>query len=86
MFGLLNPFGPPGEIVRPVSSGDITLCLDARVLSEYAQVLRRPKFEFEEDAVAAFLDYVEYRGHVIASSPLPIGLPDPDDEPFLEMH
>jgi putative PIN family toxin of toxin-antitoxin system len=83
--GLLNPFGPPGEIVRLVSSGAVTLCLDARVASEYAQVLRRPKFGFEEDAVAALLDYVEYRGHMIASSPLPEALPDPADEPFLEI-
>ena len=45
--GLLNPFGPPGEIVRLVSSGAVTLCLDARVVSECAEVLRRPKFGFE---------------------------------------
>jgi putative PIN family toxin of toxin-antitoxin system len=81
--GLLSPFGPPGEIVRMVSSGELTLCLDARVLSEYAEVLGRPKFGFDEDAVAALLDYVEYRGLVVASSPLPTALPDTDDEPFL---
>lgn len=83
--GLLTPFGPPGEMVRLVSSGAVTLCLDARVLCEYAEVLRRPKFGFEEDAVAALLDYIEYRGHMIASLPLPEALPDPDDEPFLEI-
>ncbi len=83
--GLLSPFGPPGEIVRMVSSGELTLCLDARVLSEYAEVLRRPKFGFDEDAVAALLDYVEYRGLMVASSPLPEALPDTDDEPFLEI-
>lgn len=83
--GLLSPFGPPGEIVRMVSSGELTLCLDARVLSEYAEVLRRPKFGFDEDAIVALLDYVEYRGLMVASSPLPEELPDTDDEPFLEI-
>ena len=83
--GLLSPFGPPGEIVRMVSSGELTLCLDARVLSEYAEVLGRPRFGFDEDAVAALLDYMEYRGLVVASSPLPEALPDSDDEPFLEI-
>lgn len=48
-------------------------------------MLRRAKFGFEEDAVAAVLDYVEYRGRMVASSPLPESLPDPDDEPFLEI-
>jgi putative PIN family toxin of toxin-antitoxin system len=83
--GLLSPFGPPGEIVRMVSSGELTLSPDARVLSEYAEVLRRPKFGFDEDAVAALLDYVEYRGLMVASSPLLEALPDTDDEPFLEI-
>lgn len=83
--GLLSPFGPPGEIVRMVSSGELTLCLDARVMSEYGEVLARPRFAFDEDAVAALLDFIEYRGHTVASSPLPERLPDPDDEPFLEV-
>ena len=83
--GLLSPFGPPGEIVRMVSSGELTLCLDARVLAEYEDVLHRPKFGFAPDPVAALLDFIEYRGRVVASSPLPAPLPDTDDEPFLEI-
>lgn len=81
--GLLSPFGPCGEIVRMVSSGELTLSFDARILSEYNEVLRRPKFKFEEDKVAALLDHVEHRGRPVASSPLPQSLPDPDDEPFI---
>ena len=41
--GLLSPFGSCGDIVRMVSSGNLTLCIDARVLSEYHEVLERPK-------------------------------------------
>ena len=83
--GLLSPFGPCGEIVRMVSSGELVLCFDARILTEYHDVLRRPKFRFEQDKVAALMDYIEYRGHIVASSPLSRSLPDPDDEPFLEI-
>lgn len=82
--GLLSPFGACGEIVRMVSSGDLTLSFDARILSEYDEVLHRPKFKLEEEKVAALLDYIIYRGQTIASSPLPNSLPDSDDEPFLE--
>jgi len=83
--GLLAPFGPPGEIVRMVSSGTLVLCLDARLLAEYDEVLARPKFGFDPDSVAAFLDYVDFKSEVVASQPLNHGLPDLDDEPFLEV-
>ena len=81
--GLLTPFGPCGEIVRMVSAGSLSLCYDARILIEYHEVLRRSKFNFNAEKTASLLDYIEYRGCVAASAPLPKPLPDPDDEPFL---
>lgn len=83
--GLLSPFGACGDIVRMISSGNLTLCVDARILSEYHEVLRRPKFQFEEDKIVTILDYVERNGQTVASSPLLTSLPDADDEPFLEV-
>jgi putative PIN family toxin of toxin-antitoxin system len=83
--GLLSPFGPPGQIVRMVSSGAVTLCVDARVMAEYEEVLSRRKFGFDPDDLAALLDYIDYRCEVVAASPLVKRLPDPDDEPFLEI-
>jgi putative PIN family toxin of toxin-antitoxin system len=82
--GLLWPFGACGEIVRLISSGELTLYFDARILSEYSEVLHRPKFNFEEEKVATILDYIVYRGQAVAPSPISNSLPDPDDEPFLE--
>lgn len=83
--GLLSPFGPPGEIVRMVSFGEPVLCLDARVLSEYAEVLARPRFSFDQNAVGTLLDFLSQVGQMVASVPLPVPLPDPDDQPFLEI-
>ena len=80
--GLLSPFGPCGEIVRMVSSGELTLSFDARILTEYEEVLSRPKFKFEKDKVSALLDYIVHRGLTVASSPLSQSF---DDEPFLEV-
>jgi putative PIN family toxin of toxin-antitoxin system len=82
--GLLSPFGPCGEIVRMVSSGEVMLCFDALILTEYSEVLYRPKFGFDKDKVATLLDHIEHRGHTVASSPLRHSLPDPDDEAFLK--
>lgn len=83
--GLLAPFGPCGEIVRMVSSGDLTLFCDARIILEYSEVLHRQKFRFDENRVSALLDYIEHYGKKTASSPLSRALPDHDDEPFLEV-
>lgn len=83
--GLLTPFGPCGEIVRLVFSGDLVLCIDARILSEYHDVFHRPKFNFNKDHVAILLEFIKHYGQFISSSPLKNRLPDTDDEPFLEV-
>ena len=83
--GLISPFGPCAAILRMISSGELTLCFDARILSEYSEVLSRSKFQFHMDRVIALLDHIEHRGHIVASSPLSNSLPDPGDQPFLEV-
>lgn len=83
--GLLNPYGAPGEIVRMISAGDIRLCFDARILSEYKGVLLRPKFGFDPAQVQALLDYIKAVGEVVAAQPLKQHLPDRHDEAFLEV-
>lgn len=83
--GLLTPFGPSGEIVRMLFSGEIVLHLDARILSEYQDVLNRPKFMFNKDQIAILVDFIKNYAQFMSSSPLKNRLPDPDDEPFLEV-
>jgi uncharacterized protein len=83
--GLLSPFGPPGEIVRMVASGTLSLCFDARILLEYADVLVRPKFQFDKEQIHILLDQIRAEGEVVASNTLLMSLPDHADEPFLEV-
>jgi predicted nucleic acid-binding protein len=68
-----------------LASGTIVLCHDARILAEYEEVLRRAKFAFPEDAVAALLDQIRDEGHSVVGVPLTEELPDADDEAFLEV-
>ena len=82
--GLLTPFNAPGEIVRMTSGGVLQLCHDARILSEYASVLHRSKFNFNSDHVDALLEQIRERGHQVSGVPLEKPLPDSDDESFLE--
>ena len=83
--GLLTPFGPSGEIIRMVFGGNLVLLYDARVLLEYEEVLNRPKFEFNKEHINTLLDFVKQNGKLVSPLPLKTPLPDPDDEPFLEV-
>jgi len=58
---------------------------DARILTEYREVLARPKFGFEESLVKAILIQIEEEGVLVTAAPLPERLPNPNDEPFLEV-
>ncbi|MEA2561200.1 MAG: uncharacterized protein QOH06_2704 [Acidobacteriota bacterium] len=83
--GLLQSFGPSGQIVRMVAAGDLVLCHDPRVLAEYQEVLLRKKFGFDPERVETLLEEIRAGGIPIAARPLAIRLPDSDDEPFLEI-
>ena len=83
--GLLSPFGPPGEILRMAASGILELCYDARILSEYKNVLARKRFPFDPADVEDLLEQIKARGYVTAGKLLIKRLPDINDEPFLEV-
>ena len=83
--GLLSVYGAPAEIVKMAASGLLVLCYDARIISEYRAVLLRPVFKFDETHIDYFLEYIETAGSAVSTVPLDNGLPDPDDEPFLEV-
>lgn len=83
--GFLNPYGPPGSIAGFAASGDLTLCYDARILAEYREVLLRPRFELDAQAVDDFLAQVEAEGEPVTAAPLPQHLADRSDEAFLEV-
>ncbi|MDH3403739.1 MAG: putative toxin-antitoxin system toxin component, PIN family [Acidobacteriota bacterium] len=83
--GLLRPAGPSGLIVRLVAAGDLVLCHDARILGEYAEVLRRERFCFDPDRVDTLMAQIRAEGVPVAARPLTTRLPDADDEPFLEI-
>ncbi len=83
--GLLKPFGVCGETVRLVSADALVLLYDARVLLEYGEVLRRPKFQFNLQYVETLMNAIQQQGRAISAAPLKKRLPDEEDEPFLEI-
>ena len=85
LSGLLKPYGKPAAILRLVLSGALQVAYDGRILSEYRTVLLREKFHFSREMVDALLEQIEAEGFFVVARPLKKHLPDPDDEPFLEV-
>lgn len=83
--GILQPFGKPAMILRLVAAGRIRCAYDLRIMTEYRDVLTRPKFGFSESQVKNFLTQIEEEGLPVVAGPLAIRIPDPDDQPFLEI-
>ena len=83
--GLLTPFGDCATILNFIVTGSLDLCYDIRIMKEYEQVLKRPKFQFEKKAVSELLDFFRQYGIQVTPTPLPFTLPDPEDTPFVEV-
>ena len=83
--GLLSSFGPPAQVLQLLLAEKLRLCYDNRILTEYRDVLARPKFAFDGELVAVFLDFLEQAGELVVPTPWPAALPDADDAMFLEV-
>ncbi len=83
--GILKPYSKAATLLRLVTDGTIQLAYDLRLLSEYRDVLNRSKFNFTKENVEGFLEQTEQEGLLVSAKPLKFHLPDPDDEPFLEV-
>ena len=83
--GVIRPFSKPAAILRLAASGAIQPAYDLRVLSEYREVLKRPKFGFPSDVVEQLLFQIQGEGLPVVAAPLKFHLRDPDNEAFLEV-
>jgi putative PIN family toxin of toxin-antitoxin system len=83
--GLLSESGPPGRIVSLIPESLFVPCFDARILAEYREVLRRPHLGIAPARVERLLTDLEEEGETVVGHPLVDRLPDPSDEPFLEV-
>ena len=83
--GLLTPFGVCGEVVRMLMSESVVLCVDSRILLEYEEVLKRPRFKIRHEPVDILMEYIDSTSEMYCPEPLSTSLPDQGDNPFLEV-
>lgn len=82
---LLSPEGKPAQILKRFLRGEFVLCYDARIMSEYEQVLLRPKFRFDPKHVKAILDYIRLVGLETKAPALQVPFTDEYDKKFYEV-
>ena len=82
---LLNVHGAPAQVLGLVRQGILTLCADGRILDEYEEALCRPEFPFSSADVANLTRFLRQSCELVSTRPPVHPLPDPDDEPFLEV-
>ncbi len=83
--GILSPFGRCGDVLRLIFNGELTLCVDSRILCEYAEVLHRPRFQFDATDIDEILETLNHIAIHTSSVPLSHTLPDQDDKMFVEV-
>ena len=79
---MLKSGSVPDMVTAEAMYGDIIPVLYDEILAEYEDVLRRPKFKFEERAVRVFLDELKRRALFLDAGPIDEILPDPKDVVF----
>jgi predicted nucleic acid-binding protein len=83
--GLLSAHGAPARVLDLLATGDLQVAYDDRIAAEYREVLARPRFDFDPEAVTHLLDYLFAEGLPLIARPLPAALPDLADQPFWEV-
>ncbi len=82
---LLSPNGPPASVLQLILSGRVVICFDARILSEYREVLGGAKFDFDLRLTEDVLEFLKTEGILVVSVPLDLALPDAADAMFIEV-
>ncbi len=82
---LLNVSSVPGVILREALVGRVIPLLHEDILDEYRDVLRRPKFKFDQRDIETVLTGLIERGIFLDAADIDDPMPDPDDAIFYEV-
>lgn len=79
---LLKSGSTPWKVAAEALIGDIIPVLNDDIIAEYEDVLRRPKFKFEEREVRILLDDLKRRAVYADAGAIEDIIPDPKDVAF----
>ena len=77
--------GAPARVVSMILTGQLIPCYDYRILTEYRQVLGRPRFNFSDGEIDSLLEWIETSGRSIVADPINDPFIDESDKKFYEV-
>ncbi len=77
--------GAPARVVSMILTGQLIPCYDYRILTEYRQVLSRPRFNFSDGEIDSLLEWIETSGRSIVADPINDPFIDESDKKFYEV-
>ena len=77
--------GAPARVVIMILTGQLIPCYDYRILTEYRQVLSRPRFNFSDGEIDSLLEWIETSGRSIVADPINDPFIDESDKKFYEV-
>ena len=80
----IKPQSNAARILRLVLQGDVHIIVNECILTEYYEVLARPKFDLKFDKVQTILELIRSKSIKAPALAKSFHLPDCSDEPFLE--
>jgi len=83
--GIINPVGPPGQVIQALRDGAFTLVSSAEINEEILEVLGRPRLQKYHLHDALFdIGVILYAQAELIQGKVPVkASPDPDDDKFL---
>jgi putative PIN family toxin of toxin-antitoxin system len=81
---LLQPLGPPAQVLLLATGGLIQPCVSGKLYAEYEAVIRRPRFDRDESVITAMLATIREKGLWVRPTASVTACIDPDDDMFLE--
>ena len=81
---LLQPLGPPAQVLVLALGGSIQLCVSGSIYAEYEEVIRRPRLQRSEDIIGGALHAIREKGSWVRPTERVQACSDPDDNIFLE--
>lgn len=73
------------KVLDSIAKGDITCVFNEDILTEYREVLHRPKFKFPERKIDSLLTFITQKGIHSDRVPFDGNMPDEKDRPFYEV-
>ena len=77
--------GAPARVVSMILTGQLIPCYDYRILTEYRQVLSRPRFNFSDGEIDSLLEWIAPSGRSIVADPINDPFIDESDKKFYEV-